>query len=218
MTSPDPKMFPSGEVRTPADGFSLRQRERRDSDALVAMFNQPRCRLGMVLEPFSSTLDLEAWLESNGAGNFEPVATVDDEAIGLAGLFPCRGTQSHAAWISLFVHDAFHGRGVGTLLMTALIATAHLLELSRIQLIVFCDNEGAISLYRKFGFEIEGRHERYARRNDGFAAAFTMSRIAARGTVRHRKIGQLCHDLSTLRAAKAADYQKLFASARVAGL
>jgi putative acetyltransferase len=158
-------------------GFSLRQREKRDSEALLHMFSQPRCRQGMVLDPFSCPEEFEAWLQNNGSKNFEPVATLEDKAVGLAGLFPCGGNQSHSAWVILFVHDAFQGRGVGTLMMTALVATAHMLDLRRLQLTVFCDNERAISLYRRFGFDIEGRHECYALRGDEFAAAFTMSRI-----------------------------------------
>lgn len=160
-----------------ANGFSLRRREKRDCEALLRMFHQPRCRLGMVLDPFGSAQELEAWLENYNPRNFEPVATLDDTAIGLAGLFPCNGTQSHSAWVILFVHDKFQGRGIGTLLMTALTATAHMLGLRRLQLTVLCDNVRAISLYRKFGFEIEGRHEFYARRDKEFVPAFTMARL-----------------------------------------
>lgn len=67
----------------------------------------------MVLDPFSSSGEFEAWLQSSGSKNFEPVATLDDTAIGLAGLFPCGGNQSHSAWLILFVPDEFQGRGVG---------------------------------------------------------------------------------------------------------
>lgn len=66
------------------------------------------------------------------------------------------------------------------MMMQALIATSELLaSLTRLQLIVFCDNEPAISLYRKFGFRFEGRHECFARRDDAFIPAFTMARLTA---------------------------------------
>jgi len=177
------------------NGPSIRQRECRDAEALVRMFNQPRCRLGMVLDPFQSVSELEAWLQNSGSENFEAVATVNDTAIALGGLFQCRDTQNHAAWMILFVHDEFQGRGIGTRMMTVLVATAHILGLTRIQLMVVCDNERAISLYRKFGFEIEGRHEHYARRGDEFLTALTMARITPKGTARYLQTEQICRDL-----------------------
>jgi putative acetyltransferase len=162
------------------NGISLRRREARDAEALFCMFSQPLCQLGMVLKPFSSPEELQAWLESKGSGNFEAVATVDDQAIGYSGLFACEGMQDHVGSMSLFVHDDFHSRGIGTLMMKALLATADvLIGLRRVQLIVFCDNEPAIALYRKFDFQIEGRLECFVRRGDDFLPAYTMARLTA---------------------------------------
>jgi L-phenylalanine/L-methionine N-acetyltransferase len=185
-------------------GLLIRRREKRDAEALVRMFNQPLCRLGMVLDPFQSTSELETWLQSNGTQNFEAVAAVDDTAVGLAGLFPCRDTQSHAAWIVLFVHDDFQGRGIGNLLMTMLITSAHILDLTRIQLMVVCDNERAIALYRKFGFEVEGRHELYARRGDEFLTTLSMARITLKGSARHQQMEEFCGALRERAAIEAA--------------
>jgi len=159
---------------------SLRQREDRDAEALFALFNQPLCQRAMVLEPFGSADEVQAWCSSRGAGTFDLVATIDDTPVGFAGLDPCPGSQSHSGWVSLFVHDAFHGLGIGTTMMQAIVVTSKLLAgLTRLQLIVFCDNEPAISLYRKFGFKFEGRHECFARRGDAFLPAFTMARLTA---------------------------------------
>jgi ribosomal protein S18 acetylase RimI-like enzyme len=80
--------------------------------------------------------------------------------------------------MSLFIHDDFHNRGVGNLMMKALIATADILVgLRRVQLIVFCDNEPAIALYRKFDFKIEGRLECFVRRGDEFSPVYSMARL-----------------------------------------
>jgi putative acetyltransferase len=188
----------SDRVRTLASDadFSIRPRDARDAEALFRMFDQPRCRRGMVLEPFGSVSEVQAWLDGNGTGTFEAVATLDDTPIGFAGLFPGQGRQSHVGSLSLFVHDAFQGRGAGTLMLTAIIATADILVgLRRLQLTVFCDNKRAISVYRKFGFEIEGRHTCFAHRDDEFVDAYTMARFATGAPAGQTGTAQLGCDL-----------------------
>jgi L-phenylalanine/L-methionine N-acetyltransferase len=150
----------------------------------------------MVRAPFGSVSEVQGWLDGNGTGTFEVIATRDDRPIGFAGLFPGQGSQSHVGSLSLFVHDALQGRGAGTLMLSAIIAAADILVgLRRLQLTVFCDNERAISLYRKFGFEIEGRHTCFARRDDEFADAYTMARLAAGETAGHIGTAQPRGDL-----------------------
>jgi L-phenylalanine/L-methionine N-acetyltransferase len=180
-------------------GLSIRRRDKRDTEALFQMFSQPQCRQGMAVEPFGSAGEVQEWFDANSLNNFDMVSTIEDKAIGFAGLFLLPGTQSHVGAISLFVHDEFHGRGIGTLMMTALVSVADILVgLRRLQLIVFCDNERAISLYHKFGFKIEGRHECSARRGDAFDDTFTMARIMTAESRKHADIGELCGDLRNL--------------------
>ena len=45
---------------------------------------------------------------------------------------------------------------------------------------MFGDNDPAIKLYRRFGFEIEGRHRDFVRRGDSFVDGYTMARLNAR--------------------------------------
>eukprot|EP01037_Dinobryon_pediforme_P016506 gene16505-biopygen10012 len=159
--------------------FAIRPRDSRDADALFDLFNQPLCRHGMVMQPFRSPQDIDVWFKALSQNNFEVVGTLADKAIGYASLLPRHGDQSHVGLLSLFVHDSLHGKGIGSLLLTAILATADmLLRLNRVELLVFCDNDHAIYLYRKFGFEMEGRHKAFARRGDELVDAFTMARLA----------------------------------------
>ena len=78
----------------------------------------------------------------------------------------------------MMVRDDWHGKGVDTAMMRAVIDLADKwLNLARIELTVFTDNESAIALYRKFGFEIEGTHRKYAFRDGEFVDAYAMARI-----------------------------------------
>ncbi|HYL87889.1 MAG TPA: GNAT family N-acetyltransferase [Burkholderiales bacterium] len=72
---------------------------------------------------------------------------VKGEVVGVGGLdlFPKSPRRRHAAHIGLAVHDKWHAQGVGTALMKALIDVAdNWLNLSRLELTVFVDNEPAV--------------------------------------------------------------------------
>jgi L-phenylalanine/L-methionine N-acetyltransferase len=106
------------------------------------------------------------------------VAVVRDRVVGQLGLHVGNGRRTHVAGLGMMVHADYQGRGVGTALMTAAVDLAeNWLNVSRIELTVFCDNEAAIALYRKFGFEVEGTLRDYAFRQGQFIDAYLMARI-----------------------------------------
>ncbi|MBL8192483.1 MAG: GNAT family N-acetyltransferase, partial [Blastocatellia bacterium] len=51
------------------------------------------------------------------------------------------------------------------------------LNLLRLELEVYCDNDAAIALYKKFGFEIEGRLVKFSFREGEYVDAFFMARL-----------------------------------------
>jgi len=76
------------------------------------------------------------------------------------------------------VHDTWHAKGVGTTLMKALIDLAdNWLNLARLELNVYTDNEPALRLYKKLGFEIEGTQKKYAFRDGSYVDAYAMARV-----------------------------------------
>ncbi|MCI0662689.1 MAG: GNAT family N-acetyltransferase, partial [Acidobacteria bacterium] len=80
--------------------------------------------------------------------------------------------------IGMMVRDDWQGKGIGAAMMRAVIDLADKwLNLARIELTVFTDNEPAIALYRKFGFETEGTLRKYAFRDGEFVDAYAMARI-----------------------------------------
>jgi putative acetyltransferase len=82
------------------------------------------------------------------------------------------------AGIGMGVHDEWQGKGVGTALMEAATNLADKwLNLTRLELTVFIDNQPAIHLYEKFGFETEGRLRSYAFRDGRFVDVYLMARI-----------------------------------------
>ncbi|HHC6783606.1 TPA: GNAT family N-acetyltransferase, partial [Vibrio parahaemolyticus] len=76
------------------------------------------------------------------------------------------------------VHDQFHGLGVGSKLIETIIELAdNWLNVRRIQLEVNADNEAAIGLYKKHGFEIEGEAIDASFRDGEFINTYYMARI-----------------------------------------
>jgi RimJ/RimL family protein N-acetyltransferase len=69
--------------------------------------------------------------------------------------------------IGMLVAADWRGRGVGTALLAAAIEWARTRGLHKLSLSVFPHNDGAIALYRKFGFVEEGRRRNHIRRASG---------------------------------------------------
>ena len=75
------------------------------------------------------------------------------------------GRSSHVAYLGTFaVNPAFHRRGLAMCMLTELIDELRETGIRRIELIVESDNDKALALYRKLGFEIEGTLRKFYKR------------------------------------------------------
>lgn len=125
----------------------------------------------------------EAWrkrLEGNDTTfDYALVAEVDGKVVGTAGLHRGRRPRAyHAAGFGMTVHEAYQGQGVGKALMAAAVEAADKwLNLVRIELEVWPDNERAIRLYESFGFEHEGRKRMAGFRDGQYVDSLVMGRI-----------------------------------------
>ncbi|HEX2163218.1 MAG TPA: N-acetyltransferase, partial [Thermoanaerobaculia bacterium] len=79
--------------------------------------------------------------------------------------------------IGMWVLPSHRRRGGGRMLMEAALASRPE-EVHKIELEVFPENEAAIALYRRMGFEEEGlRREHYRRRDGSLRSALIMARL-----------------------------------------
>ncbi|MCF7362092.1 GNAT family N-acetyltransferase [Vibrio diazotrophicus] len=110
---------------------------------------------------------------------FVYVALVDGEIVGNLGFEVCTSPRRrHVASLGMGVKDDVQGRGVGSALLATVIDLAdNWLNLKRIELTVYSDNDRAINLYKKFGFAVEGESKAYAFRNGGYVSAYHMARV-----------------------------------------
>lgn len=163
-----------------SEPLQIRLRDKRDNSDLLELFNQERfLRYASARGPFATAADLQAWLANIACSQrVEVVGVIGEKAIGFGGLYVMGDGLGHSGWVLLGINESHQAQGVGAKLLRMLMATASLtIGLRRVQLTVFADNDPAIRLYRRFGFEIEGRHRDFVRRDDGFIDAFTMAKV-----------------------------------------
>lgn len=159
--------------------IAVRRAEPSDAEAIWKCYTAPLAVRNTLQMPYRSLESVREQLTKCGEGDHILVAAIDDEVVAVIGLHTSsRPRVNHRGEIGMMVRDDWHGKGVGTAMMRAVIDLADKwLNLARIELTVFTDNESAIALYRKFGFEIEGTHRKYAFRDGDFVDAYAMARI-----------------------------------------
>ncbi|NIM44366.1 MAG: ribosomal protein S18-alanine N-acetyltransferase [Nitrososphaeria archaeon] len=116
--------------------------------------------------PKNFMLNLLSW-----CGDTFLVAEEDGELIGYACGF---GEGESATIISIAVHPSWRGRGVAEGLLNCLTEKFMMKKVKEVSLQVDTGNVEAVSLYRKFGFEIVGKVKDYYR--DG-SDAYLMRRV-----------------------------------------
>lgn len=166
--------------------ITIRRSQVSDAAAIAALMNDPQVFGGLLQMPFPSE---ELWRQrltegaSPGKADLSLVALLDGAVAGGAGLH-ADGTalrRRHAMSLGIWVAADAQGRGVGKALMTALLDYAdNWAQVLRTELTVYCDNERAIGLYKRFGFEIEGTMRAYALRNGQYVDVHPMARLHPR--------------------------------------
>lgn len=111
------------------------------------------------------------WVEKHqeNLGALLLVADVAGEVVGLLGMEAApRQRLRHRVVLHITVGRGWRGRGVGTALMGCALDWAALHpHIEKVSLRVLADNHRALALYRRFGFQEEGRRVREVRRGPG---------------------------------------------------
>ena len=160
--------------------LEIRHAEPEDHESLWQTFSEEEVYAGTLQTPFPSRAAWRKRLSEPVPGDFVLVACMDGQIVGNASIhhYPNRPRRAHAMHIGIVVKTEFAGRGIGKALMQALVDLADKwLNVTRLELTVYADNERAIGLYKKFGFEVEGTHRGYALRNGQYVDAIYMARL-----------------------------------------
>jgi phosphinothricin acetyltransferase len=105
--------------------------------------------------------DYDTW-DANHLKIGRIVATEDDRILGWAALSPVSGrcVYGGVAEVSVYTRANNRGKGIGMLLMTALVARSEKAGFWTLQSGIFPENRGSVKLHEKAGFRLIGTREK----------------------------------------------------------
>ncbi|MDE1906598.1 MAG: GNAT family N-acetyltransferase [Rhodospirillales bacterium] len=159
--------------------ISLRATTKADTPAINRIYNQPSVRRFTDGLPFTSLTESARFCGSTEARISLVACGADGAILGEASL----GRRSlvrlaHTGSLGLMVAEEARRQGIARTLLTALLDMAdNWLNLQRLDLGVFVNNEAAISLYKSTGFEIEATSRHYGMQDGVLADCHLMGRL-----------------------------------------
>lgn len=105
------------------------------------------------------------------------VATIDGKHVGTCSVMGMGSYKryAHRCDVAIALYQEFWGRGIGSIMMRILLDEAKKMGYEQAELEVISGNEGAISLYRKLGFEQYGMFPNNMKYSNGqYADAYWM--------------------------------------------
>ncbi len=99
---------------------------------------------------------IDRWM--SGVENGLSIAAISEERlVGISAIYQfTRPREQGIGNMMIYIHQDFHGVGLGTTMTENLLNLAKMKNLHRVGLEVVEDNEAAVTLYKKLGFKIEG--------------------------------------------------------------
>ncbi|MCP5283762.1 MAG: GNAT family N-acetyltransferase [Burkholderiaceae bacterium] len=165
--------------------IAVRRATEEDAGALLDLRRAVFAETDFMLwEPqeFTATPEDErkfiSWLGSKS----NSVLLVATESAVLVGFLGANGGErirsKHSALVFLGVRKEYWSRGGGSALLKEALSWASSAKLLRLELTVHTNNDRAVALYRRFGFEIEGTRRASLLVAGQFRDEYLMSRIA----------------------------------------
>jgi putative acetyltransferase len=162
---------------------TIRRARVDDAAAMARLMGEPEVYPGLMQMPYASEELHRARLVDSlapGKADILLVAERGGEVVGSCGMHPAGPSprRRHVMALGIAVRADAQGQGVGSALMQAMCDLAdRWIGLLRLELSVYVDNERAIALYHRFGFETEGRARGYVLRDGVYIDALLMARI-----------------------------------------
>ena len=160
---------------------NFRPEQSGDTEMLWKMFSTlSEKSLSNMVPPFTRER-IERWTSNIDYDKVLAIVAVIEEKneqriVGSASLrFYEQETYRHKGGLGITVHDDYQNMGIGSAMLKHLLDIAKMKKLTKVSLNVDADNDRAIHIYKKAGFEIEGklRNEKY--RNGQYSDEYRMA-------------------------------------------
>jgi phosphinothricin acetyltransferase len=157
-------------VTVVADSPAFRTRlvERRDADALRAIYNVEVLESTVTFDLRPRTLAEQlAWIDDHSGGHPAIVAVDESDVVGgFASLTPYRPRPAYSTTVedSVYVHRDLRGRGVGRLLLGDLVELARDHGFHSVIGRIVGDHDASIALHAACGFAQVGREQEVGRK------------------------------------------------------
>ena len=149
--------------------ITIREAQPSDAEQLIAyvqrLSEEPDINIPLAPGEFNLTVEQERDFLADYTASDNSIFLVAEVGSQIVGTLNCKGGKRqatrHAATLGISVSKGWRNQGIGSTLMARAIKWAKNTQIiTRIELIVYARNEVAIHLYKKFGFEVEGRRRR----------------------------------------------------------
>lgn len=160
--------------------INIRAATQADIAGFNRIYNQPSVRRFTLGLPFESLRNSIAFFEKGASLRTSLVACGADGAVlGEASLVRnASPRRAHVGSLGLMVAEEARRQGIARALLNALLDLAdNWLNLHRLELGVFTNNDAAIRLYKSLGFEIEATWRHYAMQDGVLADCHLMARL-----------------------------------------
>jgi phosphinothricin acetyltransferase len=163
-------------------GVSLRLIERRDADAVRAIYNREVLDSTVTFDMVErSTEEQQAWIDQH-RGAHAAIVAVDDRdgsVLGFASLSPYRPRPAYSTTVedSVYVHRDHRGRGLGQLLLAELVALGRDHGFHAIVARIVGGHEASIALHASCGFEPVGVEREVGRKFSHWLDVVVMQRM-----------------------------------------
>jgi RimJ/RimL family protein N-acetyltransferase len=162
----------------------IRQAVEKDAQSFAELIHKVESTTNnMLFEPGERKINPENQQKMIQAFSGEDNSTIFlcETSSHLVGYLIAKGgfakRNRHSAYLVIGILEEFRGQGIGSKLFEELDTWARKQHIHRLELTVIANNQHALALYQKMGFEIEGTKRHSLKINDEFVDEYYMSKL-----------------------------------------